>query len=166
MQSRTPDTPLFPFLISRPSFFQNRSKPLRNHPRHLFIVCSPTPLPARASLPFSRLVLHPSYHTSRLASLNSPLHSLKTVSFSLRKSQCSALYGSAKPQGNFLPRTSGSYKSGEMTESGRKGVSVAERGSKEDVVGPTESAAFTVGLARSKSVAENWLVLVDEGDSN
>ena len=70
-------------------------------------------------LPSNLPVLHPSYHTSLLASLSSPLHSLNTVSFNLSKSQCSLLYGSAKPQGNFLPIISGSYKSGLMMLRGR-----------------------------------------------
>lgn len=62
----------------------------------------------RCSRCLSLLVLQPSYQSSLLASLSSPLHSLKTASLSFTKSQCSAFIGSANPQGNLRPMTPGS----------------------------------------------------------
>jgi hypothetical protein len=57
-------------------------------------------MPGPPSRSLSLLVRQPSYHCSRLASRSSPRHSPKTASLRRRKSQCSSLYGSAKPQGN------------------------------------------------------------------
>lgn len=153
--------PLLLILLAR--CLSHSPLPILYDPLHRFIVCSPTPRPALTALPFNRLVLHPSYQSSRLASLSSPRHSVNTISLSRRKSQCSALCGSAKPQGNLRPTISGSYRSGEMMESGRYGVSVGS-GPGDGGVRERVSTGL-VGLARSKSAAENWLVLMDEAES-
>ena len=61
---------------------------LENH--HLaqpWLLMSPTRPPSLRAFLFRRLVRHPSYHSSRLASLKSPLHSLNMVSLSFTKSQ-------------------------------------------------------------------------------